>query len=43
MKEADLDRVCDIALQDQYPNPRPLERGGIRQLLQDAFAGTRPQ
>jgi alcohol dehydrogenase class IV len=37
-----LDRACDIALQNQYPNPRPLERAAIRQLLQDAFDGRRP-
>ena len=42
MKEADLDRACDIAMQNQYPNPRPLERGAIRQLLQIAFDGLRP-
>jgi maleylacetate reductase len=42
MKAADLDRACDIALQNQYPNPRPLERQGIRTLLQHAFDGTRP-
>lgn len=43
MQEADLDKTCDIALQNQYPNPRPLERVAIRQLLQDAFEGNRPQ
>jgi maleylacetate reductase len=43
MKEADLARACDIALQNQYPNPRPLERDAIRQLLQDAFDGVRPR
>ena len=43
MKQADLDKACDIALQNQYPNPRPLERTAIRQLLQDAFDGTRPE
>ncbi len=42
MKEADLDRACDIAMQNQYPNPRPLERVAIRQLFQDAFEGARP-
>jgi alcohol dehydrogenase class IV len=42
LKAADLDRACDIALQNQYPNPRPLERGAIRKLLQDAFEGNRP-
>ena len=43
MKEADLDKACDIAMQNQYPNPRPLERPAIRQLLQDAFDGNRPR
>ncbi|RZJ26995.1 MAG: maleylacetate reductase [Haliea sp.] len=42
MKESDLDKACDIAMQNQYANPRPLERGAIRQLLQDAFDGKRP-
>ena len=42
MKEADLDRACDMAMQNQYPNPRPLERQAIRQLLQQAFDGERP-
>lgn len=42
MKQADLDRACDIALQNQYPNPRPLERAALRQLLQHAFEGVRP-
>jgi maleylacetate reductase len=43
MKEADLDRASDIAVQNQYPNPRPLDRAAIRQLLQDAFEGARPR
>ena len=43
MKEADLDKACDIALQNQYHNPRPLERAAIRQLFQDAFEGVRPR
>jgi maleylacetate reductase len=42
MQAADLERACDIALQNQYPNPRPLERAAIRQLLQDAWEGNRP-
>jgi maleylacetate reductase len=29
-------------VQSQYPNPRPLERVAIRELLQHAFDGTRP-
>ncbi len=43
MQETDLDKACDIAMQNRYPNPRPLERDAIRQLLQDAFEGKRPQ
>jgi alcohol dehydrogenase class IV len=42
MKAEDLDRACEIALQNQYPNPRPLEAVAIRQLLENAFEGRRP-
>jgi maleylacetate reductase len=42
MKASDLDRACDMAAQNQYPNPRPLERAALRQLLQDAWEGVRP-
>ncbi len=42
MKQEDLDTACDMAMQNQYPNPRALERAPLRQLLQDAFDGTRP-
>ncbi|QOT80460.1 maleylacetate reductase [Cupriavidus basilensis] len=42
MRDRDLDRACELALLNQYPNPRPLERAAIRQLLQDAFEGARP-
>jgi maleylacetate reductase len=38
-----LDRAAELAVQNQYPNPRPLERGAIRELLQQAFDGARPQ
>jgi alcohol dehydrogenase class IV len=37
-----LDRAADLAVQNQYPNPRPLEHGPIRELLQHAFDGVRP-
>ena len=37
-----LDRAADLAVQSQYPNPRPLERAAIRELLQRAFEGMRP-
>jgi alcohol dehydrogenase class IV len=42
MQASDLDRAADIAVQTPYPNPRPLERGAIRELLQRAFDGVRP-
>jgi alcohol dehydrogenase class IV len=42
MKAQDLDRACEIALQNQYPNPRPLEHAAIRELLQNAFQGNPP-
>jgi alcohol dehydrogenase class IV len=42
MRQEDLDKACDIALRNQYPNPRPLEAAAIRALLQDAFDGRRP-
>jgi alcohol dehydrogenase class IV len=37
-----LDRAADLALQNRYDNPRPLELGGIRELLQRAYDGSRP-
>ena len=43
LSAADLDKACEIALQNQYPNPRPLERSALRQLLQNAWEGTRPE
>lgn len=42
MKAEDLDRACDIAMQNQYPNPRPLQAPAIRHLLQMAWEGARP-
>lgn len=43
MPEAGLDKAADIAVSNPYPNPRPLERDAIRQLLDDAYHGRRPQ
>lgn len=37
-----LDRAADLAVRDQYPNPRPLERAALRSLLQRAFEGLPP-
>jgi maleylacetate reductase len=43
LKEADLDRAADIAVQNPYWNPRPVERAALRQLLQAAWAGDAPK
>jgi alcohol dehydrogenase class IV len=42
LDEAALDKAAEIAVANPYPNPRPLERPAIRQLLDDAFNGRRP-
>ncbi|MGO4326344.1 maleylacetate reductase [Cupriavidus sp. 2TAF22] len=42
MRAEDLDRAADIALANPYWNPRPIERAPIRELLQAAFEGARP-
>ena len=42
LAEQALDKAADIAVANPYPNPRPLERAAIRQLLDDAFNGRRP-
>jgi len=40
--EADLDRAADIAVENPYWNPRPIDRASIRKLLQNAWEGVRP-
>ena len=42
MREADLDRAAEIATQSPYYNPRPVEYGAIRKLLDDAYHGREP-
>ena len=42
MKEANLDDAARLATLSPYANPRPIERAGIRRLLDDAFRGRRP-
>lgn len=41
-KREDLEKAADIAAKAPYPNPAPLERPKLLQLLQNAFEGTRP-
>jgi maleylacetate reductase len=43
MPEKGLDRAAELATVSPYWNPRPLERAGIRALLDDAFYGRRPR
>src|SRR5215471_1453172 len=42
MRESDLDRAAEIATQSPYYNPRPVEYGAIRKLLDDAYHGREP-
>jgi maleylacetate reductase len=42
MPEAELDRCAEIANQNAYWNPRPIEAGAIRALLEDAYYGRMP-
>jgi len=37
-----LDKAADEIVASPYWNPRPIERAGVRQLLEDAFEGKRP-
>jgi maleylacetate reductase len=40
--EGDLDYACEVALSNPYWNPRPIEAGPLRALLQRAWEGCRP-
>jgi maleylacetate reductase len=42
MRESDLDRAAEIAAKSPYYNPRPVEYGAIRKLLDDAYHGREP-
>ena len=43
LQESDLDRACEIALANPYWNPRPIEAGPLRALLQRAWEGAEPR
>jgi len=43
MPHGGLERALDLAFETPYPSPRPLERDGIRALLERAWAGERPE
>jgi alcohol dehydrogenase class IV len=42
MPESGIDRAADLAAQSPYPNPRPIERAAIRDLIARAWAGDQP-
>jgi len=42
MPEGQLDWCAEIATQNAYANPRPIEKAAIRALLEDAYHGKRP-
>lgn len=42
LREADLERAAEIAVQNPYYNPRTIDRSLIRALLQAAWEGRRP-
>jgi maleylacetate reductase len=42
LAENGLDKAADMAVANPYPNPRALERAGLRSLLDNAYHGLRP-
>ncbi|MGY3233513.1 maleylacetate reductase [Bradyrhizobium sp. USDA 4472] len=42
MPESGIDKAADLAVTNAYWNPRPLERGAIRDLIARAWAGETP-
>jgi maleylacetate reductase len=42
LTEVELDRAANIATENPYWNPRPIDRRSIRSLLQEAWEGKRP-
>jgi maleylacetate reductase len=42
LKRGDLDRAAQLATESPYENPRPVDRAGVRALLDEAFAGAPP-
>ena len=43
MPEAGIDRAADLAVQNPYWNPRPIERAAVRALIAAAWAGDTPK
>ena len=43
MPEAGIDRAADLAAQNPYWNPKPIEHGAVRALIAAAWAGDNPK
>ncbi len=43
LRREHLDQAADLAVQNPYYNPRPVTRAGVRELLENAFEGRRPE
>ena len=43
MAEGDIDRIAEQVASATFANPRPVTRGGVRDLLRAAWAGTQPE
>jgi len=43
MPEAGIDQAADLAVQNPYWNPRPIERNAVRDLIARAWAGAPPK
>ena len=42
LRETDLDKAAEIATQNPYWNPRPIDQQGVRALLENAWSGSPP-
>ncbi|MFJ8235501.1 maleylacetate reductase [Ureibacillus sp. NPDC094379] len=42
-KKEDIEKAADLATKNPYYNPRPIKKEAIRDLLENAFYGTRPE
>jgi len=42
MPESGIETAADLAVQNSYPNPRPIEREGVRDLIARAYRGEPP-
>jgi alcohol dehydrogenase class IV len=42
LPEGGIDKAADLAVQNSYPNPRPIERAGVRELIARAWRGEAP-